>query len=203
MDLKEAYEKRRQECLALQREVNRLKKALAEVDAGTYTAPEKAANLKALNKDHQEMLHWRKEAEHYKASWQRQVRMTENFKIAARDAEFDKEDIAKERDEYKARCEELQARLDAILGSNSSNNDELLEQINVLKEELLKEKAKNDTDGTNSGLPTSKTPIGKNKVIPNLREKSNRKKGGQPGHQKHTHLLLFLMMRLMMIHTIF
>ena len=186
MDLKEAYEKRRQECLALQREVNRLKKALAEVDAGTYTAPEKAANLKALNKDHQEMLHWRKEAEHYKESWQRQVRMTENFKIAARDAEFDKEDIAKERDEYKARCEELQARLDAILGSNSSNNDELLEQINVLKEELLKEKAKNDTDGTNSGLPTSKTPIGKNKVIPNLREKSNRKKGGQPGHQKHS-----------------
>lgn len=182
----EAYEKRRQECLALARENKKLKKMLAEVDAGTYTVPEKAANLKARNKEHQEMLHWKKEAERFKNNWQQQVKITENFKIAARDAQLDKEDIEKERDEYKAKCEELQSRLDAILGSDSSDNKDLLDQINALKEELQKEKAKNDTDGTNSGLPTSKTPIGKNKVIPNLREKSELKRGGQPGHEKHS-----------------
>ena len=40
-------------------------------------------------------------------------------------------------------------------------------------------------DGSNTSLPTSKTPIGKKKRIPNTREKSGRKKGGQPGHEKH------------------
>ena len=39
--------------------------------------------------------------------------------------------------------------------------------------------------GTNSGLPTSQTPINKKKVIPNTRQKSNKSKGGQIGHKKH------------------
>ena len=182
----EAYEKRRQECLAYKRENDKLKKMLAEVDAGTYTTPEKASLLKARNKEHQDMLHWKKEAEHYKASFQRQVKITENFKNAAMEAEIEKEDIVKERDEYKEKYEELQSRMDAILGSNPEARENLLEQISVLTEDLLKEKAKNNTDGTNSGLPTSKTPIGKDKVIPNLREKSDLKRGAQPGHEKHS-----------------
>ena len=40
-------------------------------------------------------------------------------------------------------------------------------------------------DGTNHGIPTSQTPINKEKVIPNTREKSNKTKGGQKGHEKH------------------
>ena len=40
-------------------------------------------------------------------------------------------------------------------------------------------------DGTNTSLPTSKTPIEKKKRIPNTRKKSDRPKGGQPGHEKH------------------
>jgi hypothetical protein len=39
-------------------------------------------------------------------------------------------------------------------------------------------------DGTNSGLPTSKTPLNKRKVIPNSREKTGKKRGGQGGHKK-------------------
>ena len=54
--------------------------------------------------------------------------------------------------------------------------------------ELLREKARLEallgTDGTNSSLPTSQTPIHKEKVIPNSREKSGKAKGGQPGHEK-------------------
>ncbi len=41
------------------------------------------------------------------------------------------------------------------------------------------------TDGTNSGIPTSQTPINKKKVIPNSRQKTNCKLGGQPGHKRH------------------
>jgi len=40
-------------------------------------------------------------------------------------------------------------------------------------------------DGTNTGIPTAATPLGKKKHIPNLRESSGRKRGGQPGHAKH------------------
>lgn len=40
-------------------------------------------------------------------------------------------------------------------------------------------------DGTNTGIPTAATPIGKRKVIPNLRKSSGKQRGGQPGHTKH------------------
>ena len=57
-------------------------------------------------------------------------------------------------------------------------------QIAVLKEEICKLKARLDHDGTTNGIPTSQTPIDKKKVIPNTRQKTGRKKGGQPGHEK-------------------
>lgn len=53
-----------------------------------------------------------------------------------------------------------------------------------LTKEVERLKALLNTDGTNSGLPTSSTPINRNKVIPNSRKKTDRKKGGQPGHAK-------------------
>ena len=46
-------------------------------------------------------------------------------------------------------------------------------------------KALLNADGTNAGIPTSKTPINKKKVIPNTRVKSNKSIGGQFGHKKH------------------
>lgn len=42
-----------------------------------------------------------------------------------------------------------------------------------------------NNDSTNSGISTSKTPISKNKRIPNSRTTSNKKKGGQLNHQKN------------------
>lgn len=186
MTLNEAYEKRRQECLALQRENSKLKEALEEVNKGTYTSPEKAGNLKNINKLHQENLHLKKEVDKYKSLWQEQIQITENFRSDATLSKLELEDVIKERDEYQTKCLELQTRLDAILGKSSSENEYLKAQVAALKEALLAEKAKADTDGTNSGLPTSKTPIGKKKVIPNSRSKSGKKRGGQKGHEKHS-----------------
>lgn len=70
-------------------------------------------------------------------------------------------------------------------------NQELDEQ-NSAKDALIVDMAKEvdrlkallNIDGTNSGLPTSSTPINKKKVIPNSRQKTNKKIGGQLGHAK-------------------
>lgn len=62
------------------------------------------------------------------------------------------------------------------------------EHENLLKEknfEIARLKALLNMDGTNHGIPTSQTPIHKNKLIPNTREKSDKQKGGQKGHKKH------------------
>ena len=45
--------------------------------------------------------------------------------------------------------------------------------------------AKLNIDGTNAGIPTSQTPINKKKIIPNSREKTDNKIGGQKNHKKH------------------
>lgn len=61
----------------------------------------------------------------------------------------------------------------------------LEEQIKEKDYEIARLKALLNMDGTNHGIPTSQTPIHKEKVIPNTREKSNKPKGGQIGHKKH------------------
>lgn len=63
--------------------------------------------------------------------------------------------------------------------------DEKDKQILEKDKEIARLKALLNTDGTNAGIPTSQTPINKNKVIPNTREKSGKLKGGQIGHKKH------------------
>ena len=62
---------------------------------------------------------------------------------------------------------------------------ELQNQIDKLQKENTRLKSLLNTDGTNAGIPTSKTPINKKKVIPNSRKKSNKKIGGQENHKKH------------------
>lgn len=65
---------------------------------------------------------------------------------------------------------------------------ELEEKDKLIKEmefENARLKALLNMDGKNHGIPTSQTPINKEKVIPNTREKSDKTKGGQIGHKKH------------------
>lgn len=58
-------------------------------------------------------------------------------------------------------------------------------EIEALKNKIAKMQSMMDNDSTNSGIPTSKTAIGKKKYIPNTREKTDKKVGGQVGHTKH------------------
>lgn len=62
---------------------------------------------------------------------------------------------------------------------------DIIEENIKLKEENAKLKSILNNDSNNSGIPTSKTPIGKEKRIPNSREKSELSKGGQIGHKKN------------------
>ncbi len=57
--------------------------------------------------------------------------------------------------------------------------------IKELKNQLAHMAAVADHDGTNTGISTAATPINKKKVIPNSRRSTGKKKGGQPGHERH------------------
>lgn len=58
--------------------------------------------------------------------------------------------------------------------------------IDELKNKLAHAEALLGRDSTNTSLPTGQTPPDKEKHIPNSRRGSGKKKGGQPGHKKHT-----------------
>lgn len=60
------------------------------------------------------------------------------------------------------------------------------EKVFSLEKQVSNLKPVLNNDSSNSGIPTSQTPINRKKRIPNSRERSNRKKGGQTGHKKHT-----------------
>jgi len=94
--------------------------------------------------------------------------------------------------EYQETIKGLQRSLDNALESRKTQKadyeqrlDEKEAIIKVLKNQLEHELALKAHDGTNTGVPTSQTPIGKRKVIPNSRISTGRKKGGQPGHKRH------------------
>lgn len=57
--------------------------------------------------------------------------------------------------------------------------------IKELKNQLAHMAAVTGRDGTNTGISTAATPINKKKVIPNSRRNTGKKKGGQPGHERH------------------
>ena len=56
--------------------------------------------------------------------------------------------------------------------------------IKELQNRLAHAEALLGHDGSNTGTPTSQTPVNKNKVIPNSRRSSGKTKGGQAGHPK-------------------
>lgn len=93
-----------------------------------------------------------------------------------------------------AKLRSLQYNHNLMMGkyeTSEKQRRELAEEISAqdvliinLAKEVERLKALLNIDGTNSGLPTSVTPLNRKKVIPNSREKTGRKIGGQPGHAK-------------------
>ena len=82
----------------------------------------------------------------------------------------------------------LEKQIQTLKDSKIEENEKFKkqeEEINKQAREIERLKSLLGINGTNSSIPTSQTPIGKKKVIPNSREKSGVKKGGQIGHPKH------------------
>ena len=156
------------------------------VNENTYGSAEKASHLKQISKLTWENKRLKDESERYKKYWKKQLIITENLRANNFDIECEKDEIKKQCDLYLKRIEELEARINVILGDSESHDKLLQAKIEALENALSSEKAKANNDGTNSGIPTSQTPYNKKKAIPNSRVKSNRKRGGQPGHVKHT-----------------
>jgi len=92
---------------------------------------------------------------------------------------------------YQEQIASLRASVKSLKQSNDFHKknyqESLAEKDAIIKElqnRLAHAEALLNHDGSNTGTPTSQTPINKNKVIPNSRRSSGRKKGGQPGHPK-------------------
>lgn len=82
----------------------------------------------------------------------------------------------------------LKMQNETLKKQNAEMENERLKYQKEIQEkeyEIARLQALLNIDGTNHGIPTSQTPINKNKVIPNTRQKSNLSKGGQKGHTKH------------------
>lgn len=100
-------------------------------------------------------------------------------------------ELKKQTAQHKMDWEEMQRLTKRIEQKDKMNNqlikenDELVKKMEALIKEVARLNQINGIDGTNSGTPTSQTPIQKKKHIPNSRTKSKKKKGGQPGHKKH------------------
>ena len=60
----------------------------------------------------------------------------------------------------------------------------MTDEIKKLKREIERLKAIVNLDGTTSGISTSKTPMGKKKIIPNFAHNTGGKKGREFGHKK-------------------
>lgn len=80
------------------------------------------------------------------------------------------------------RLEKTNASQKADYESTIAEQDAIIKE---LKNKVAHLAAVAGHDGTNTGTPTSATPINKKKAIPNSRRGSNKKKGGQPGHERH------------------
>ena len=82
------------------------------------------------------------------------------------------------------RLEKTLQKLKEIIFNKEKESEENQKIISELKRENERLKAIQNNDGTTSGIPTSQTPIGKKKVIPNFAKNTGGKIGRKEGHKK-------------------
>ncbi len=81
-------------------------------------------------------------------------------------------------------AEDEQRRLEKIVEKKENIVQDLKNKNAELQREIERLKAMQSNDGTTSGIPTSMTPIGKKKVIPNFAKNTGGEIGRKKGHQK-------------------
>lgn len=81
-------------------------------------------------------------------------------------------------------AEDEQKRLQRIIDKQNGNLAILQKENFELTRENQRLMSIQNIDGTTSGIPTSQTPIGKKKVIPNFAKKTGEKIGRKKGHKK-------------------
>jgi len=91
-----------------------------------------------------------------------------------------KQEIKQLKDDYKKETNILNKTIKQM----AETIDSLKELIEKKDQEILRLKSKNDRDSSNSSKPSSTN--GYKKVIVNRREKSDKKQGGQKGHDPHS-----------------
>lgn len=176
MTLEEAYIMRKQECMSLQRENRKLTDTIDQLRKGTYTDPEKIDHIKQISVLTRNLTEKDKIIGRYKSLYESEQLKTYEL--------YEKITTLEEKNQS------LQWQVDCLEGKVSRQSVTAKEdadaRIKALSDEVARLTALLNRDGTNTGTPTSKTPLSKKKVIPNSREKTDRTKGGQFGHPKHS-----------------
>ena len=176
MTLEEAYLRLKQENRTLQRENRQLADVVEKLQKGAYAVPEKVAHINRIS----ELTRQLRKEESIKA----------RYKVLYENEQEKSDRLQQEMYDLEEKVNSLQWQVDCLEGKKSAQSITAKEKadakIKALSDEVARLTALLNRDGTNTGTPTSKTPINKKKVIPNSREKTGRPKGGQPGHSKHS-----------------
>ena len=176
MTLEEAYLRCKHECMALKRENAKLSETVEKLRKGTYSEPEKIAHIRKISELTRKLQEQEKLKGRYKTLYENEQENSYSL--------YEKINTLEEKNRS------LQWQVDCLEGKRSRQSitakEEADARIKALSDEVARLTAQQNKDGTNTGTPTSKTPLNKKKVIPNSREKTDRPKGGQLGHPKHS-----------------
>ena len=116
MTLEQAYEKRRQEVLSLQRQVQKLQKDLDKASAGLYTPEEKVELLKQINSLTHMLKTVEKERDRYYEWWKRERNRNMYY-------DFGKMNLEEENGQLKKENEELRQKVESLEKSGSPDAD--------------------------------------------------------------------------------
>ena len=176
MTLEEAYLMRKHECMSLQRENRKLTDTIDQLRKGTYTDSEKIEHIRQISSLNRQLIEKDRIIGRYKNLYEKE-----------QDNSYD---LYEKIHTLEEKNRSLQWQVDCLEGKVSRQSITAKEdadaRIKALSDEVARLTALLNRDGTNTGTPTSKTPLNKKKVIPNSREKTDRTKGGQLGHPKHS-----------------
>lgn len=164
----EAFHKQKEELLASQKENIKLKKELDSFRKGIASEEIFQNHLSHIQGLKNKVSHYSNVAERYLELYSKEKER--NRELALKLFTLENENL------------HLKDRIE--LYKSSDEPDDAQKQIQALTEEIAKLTAKLNNNSSNAGIPTSKTALNQKKLIPNSRKKSDKKKGGQPGHAK-------------------